>query len=203
METLRNDELVVYTKPKEIQKLAGDLQLTSKVNDDAADPYDIGILKLPDRLAPPYTAGDKVPVDYSYLQSCAGNRSGRSFAIIGYPASKSHLNPVDREIEAVTYAYRSTSAAPDKYEELGLNESDHIALLLDLKKGFDSAGKHRNFPKPQGMSGSPIWVVYEDEPNFENRVFPIVGVGTRYDRRRKVLFGTDIKVVSDMIERAI
>lgn len=202
LENLRNEELVIYTRPNEIQKLGGTLQLTSRTDRSVADTFDIAVLELPRRLAPPYSAGNKAPVDFSYLQSCAEDRSGRSFAIIGYPASKSHINPIDYEVEAVTYAYRSSSASSKQYAELGLNETDHIAVPLDLKKGFNSSGKHRNFPKPQGMSGSPIWVVYEDEPDFENRVFPVVGVGTQYHRRRKILSGTDISVVAAMIEEA-
>ena len=88
--------------------------------------------------------------------------------------------------------YRSHSASTPQDVELGLNDTDHKAVPLDLKRGFDSSGNHRYLPKAQGMSGSPIWVVDEDEPDFENRVFPFVGVGTQYHPKRKILSGTDI-----------
>jgi len=72
---------------------------------------------------------------------------------------------------------------------------------MDLKRSFDLQGNARNLPKPQGMSGSPIWVLF-DERGGDERVFPLVAIGTRYLRRERVLIGTDVRVAIDMIRVA-
>ena len=107
-----------------------------------------------------------------------------------------------RQVAAALYSYRNYSIEEDEYSKLGLDPETHLLLPLDLKVGFDSNGKHRNFPKPQGMSGSPMWVLYDyddDGKNNSPRVFPVVAVGTKYWKNERLLVGTDIAVVVDMI----
>jgi hypothetical protein len=72
---------------------------------------------------------------------------------------------------------------------------------MDLRTGVDSDGRQRTFPKPQGMSGSPIWVV-EEGPVVGERSFPIVAVGTKYRKPQRILIGTDIDIVVHMINEA-
>ena len=66
-----------------------------------------------------------------------------------------------------------------------------------------SDSKHKNIPKPQGMSGAPIFVLYDDEPKDELQFFPLVAVGTRYKKPEKALVGTDIEFVLRMITNAV
>ena len=53
------------------------------------------------------------------------------------------------------------------------------------------------------MSGSPIWVLYEEPGTATHRTFPLVGVGTRYLRKEKILVGTDSSVIQEIIDAAI
>jgi hypothetical protein len=98
------------------------------------------------------------------------------------------------------YAYRSDPIEENQYPAEGLNPESHVLLPLDLRNGLDPAGKIRAFPKPQGMSGSPIVVLYEEALDA-SRVFPVVAVGTRYRRSKKVLIGTDIGFALGAIEQ--
>jgi len=59
-----------------------------------------------------------------------------------------------------------------------------------------AGSRARGVPKPQGMGGSPIVVLYEAETEGKSRIFPVVAVGTKYRRNTKILIGTDIQFVA-------
>lgn len=118
-----------------------------------------------------------------------------------YPASQNDPNPVSQSLSPSAYTYRSQSIDLDRYAKLGLDSALTLALPLDLKAGFDQNGKHRNFPKPQGMSGSPVWMLLdENEEHTETSTFSIVGVATKYRRSERVLLASDISEAIRMIE---
>jgi hypothetical protein len=73
-----------------------------------------------------------------------------------------------------------------------------VILELDLEDCVDSHGIQRTFPKPQGMSGSPVWMLAE-KVNSGSRVYPIVGIGIEYRKAQRALVATDIGVAIDMI----
>jgi hypothetical protein len=98
------------------------------------------------------------------------------------------------------YAYRSDPIEDNQYSQHGLTPKLHVLLPLDLRRGFDPGGKIRAFPKPQGMSGSPIVVLYEEAPD-NSAAFSVVAVGTKYRRSRKILIGTDIGFALGAIEQ--
>ena len=53
------------------------------------------------------------------------------------------------------------------------------------------------------MSGSPIWMLVEEEPIVGERFFPIVAIGTRYRKTERVVMGTDVDIVVRMIHEAV
>lgn len=105
-------------------------------------------------------------------------------------------------MRARAYAYHAESIPEERYASFGISPATHIAIPLNLKVGYDSEGVHRNFPRPQGMSGSPIWVLYEETVQATHPTFPLVGVGTDYLRREKVLIGTDASVIGEIMNAA-
>lgn len=201
LETLRNKPLFFYVSPGITRKLSGKLLLNPWQGDREKDPIDLGVLRLSDEVQPPYPEVDKFAMDVSYLRPALLPRSGINYMIVGFPASRSKVNPSAREITATAYSYRNYSIEDGEYSKYGLMPRTHLALPLDLKVGFDSNGQHRNFPRPQGMSGSPIWSLYEDTGQDDTRVLQVVGVGTKYWKRTQLLVGTDIAVVLDMIKK--
>lgn len=82
--------------------------------------------------------------------------NSREYMIIGFPASRNKVNPVAHEVAATAYGYRNRSIKDSAHSGHGLTPEAHLVLPLNLEIGFDSNGKRRNFPKPQGMSGSPV-----------------------------------------------
>jgi hypothetical protein len=159
-------------------------------------------MKLVGDTAPPYPDVTKFPMPGSYLKPAYSPRSGKHYVIVGFPASKSVVDSRDRTTLVTAYAYRSDPVDDKEYQAHGLDPMTHILLPLNLKKGFDSEGRLVHFPKPQGMSGSPIIALY-GEPGTEqdSRVFPVVAVGTRYRRKTKVLIGTEISFAMGAIQR--
>jgi len=193
--------LFYYVEPKVTVHLSGDRRLSKWVGDRERDPVDVGTLKLNVAL-PPYPKVNKDAVDVSYLRSGLLPRSDKIYSIIGFPATQSRSIPW-REVESTVYALRNRSIADSDYARHGLTPERNVVLPMNLKEGVDSAGKQRTFPKPQGMSGSPIWMLLEEGPVVGERSFPIVGIGTKYRKSERVLIGTDVDIAVHMIHEAV
>jgi len=203
LETINANPLFYYIAPEIKRKLSGKRLLNPWQGDREKDPIDIGVLKLSGEGLPPYPHVGKVAIDVSYLRPGYLPRSGINYMLVGFPASQSHVNPALRQVAATAYGYRNCSIKEDEYCKHGLSPETHLALPLDLEVGFDSNGKHRNFPRPQGMSGSPMWILYDEDGRDDSQVLPIVAVGTKYWRKERLLVGTDVAVVIKMINAAI
>ena len=191
-------DLFYYIKPNVTRKVVGQ-RILGRVPEGHIDQLDVGGVLLSRESLPPYPAVDKFAVDTSYLRPQYLPRTGKQYVIVGFPASRSKLNPVAKTVTTSPHAYYSGVTSEETYAMLGLSTETHLVLPLDLKKGFDSSGRHRNPPKPQGMSGSPVWVLYEENVRGASRTFPLVAVGTTYKKNLKVLIATDIAVVVDLI----
>lgn len=202
LETLAKRPLYYYVSPTVTRRLTGRVLLTPWHGDRERDPIDIGIVKLSGDGQPPYPEVAKFAMDVSYLHPTSLPRSQKHYVIVGFPASRTRSNPVGRTVEAIAYGYRTNSASDGEYVRYDLSADKHLLLPLDLKKGFDSSGVHRNFPKPKGMSGSPIWIMYDENGGEQPRVFPVVAVGTKYWKNKGLLLATDVRVVSEMINYA-
>ena len=193
--------LYFYSCPDKKCHIYGTLFRTSSIEKRSADPADIAVVLLHEEIRPPFREVDKFAVDVSYLKPQHLPRTGKHYIINGFPAKKSE---VDRDRMTVTvspYAYRSDPANEADYARMGLAPESHIILPLDRKRGRDPKGRIAHFPKPKGMSGSPIFVLYEEKGDA--RVFPLVGVGIEYHEPKKLLIGTDISVPMEIIDRAV
>jgi hypothetical protein len=203
LETLKTRPLFYYVSPGITRKLSGQLLLNPWQGDRENDPIDVGVLRLSDEELPPYPEVNKFAMDISYLRPGLLPRSGRNYMIVGFPASQSEVSPMAREVAATAYGYRNYSIEDSAYFEQGLTPEANLVLPLHLEVGFDSSGKHRNFPRPQGMSGSPVWALYDEDGRDDLRMFPVVAVGTKYRKKEGLLVGTDIAVVLNMIHDAV
>jgi len=190
--------LYYYIEPNVTAKLSGERRLNRWNGDRENDPVDVGVLKL-DQSAPPYSAVDKCALDISYLRPKLLPRAGKTYSIIGFPATQSKVNPIAKELRSTVFSFRNRSIPDDEYSTVGCSPESHIVLSVDLREGVDSEGQQRNFPKPQGMSGSPIFMLLDEKPEVDIRSFPIVGIGTKYIHSHKALIGTDVAIAVAMI----
>ncbi len=192
--------LYFYNSPNTKCKISGTLCRTGSPDKRLEDRLDIGVVKLTSKVTPPFRDVDKFAVDISNLTPHYLPRAGRHYVIIGFPANKSEVDRYQKSVIAASYSYRSDPINDQAYQGIGVDSKTHIVLPLNRKRGFDTKGKAIHFPKPNGMSGSPIFVLYEDEN--ESDFFPIVGVGIEYRAQKKCLVGTDIHVALEMMMKA-
>jgi hypothetical protein len=202
LEVLRTKRVYYYVAPSTTADLSGELRLNPWVGDRENDPIDIGVV-LVDGPPPPYREVSKFAMDVSYFQPQLLPRSGKVYAIAGFPSSQHRVNPIDKQVVAAVYAYRNRSAPEAEYAAHGGSPDTHVVLPLDLKGGVDSSGKHRNFPRPRGMSGSPIWVLVDEETPEDHRVFPVVAVATKYRKRTSAILATDISFALGMMRDVV
>lgn len=164
--------LFYYVEPSLTARLSGERRLSKWIGDREHDPVDVGTLKLRDTF-PPYPKVDKHAVDVSYLNPGLVPRADKIYSIIGFPASQSKVNPLRQKVESTVFSFRTRSIDDSEYIKHGLYPERHIALSMSLRDGVDSTGKPRTFPKPSGMSGSPIWMLVEEAPVVRERFFPL------------------------------
>lgn len=200
--------LYFYISPNTKCKVTGALRRTGSLGKRLEDRLDIGVVKLTSNVVPPFRDVNKFAVDISNLTPHYLPRAGRHYVIIGFPANKSEVDRYQKSVTAAPYAYRSDPIHDNAYQDLGVDSKTHIVLPLNRTRGFDTKGKIIHFPKPYGMSGAPIFVLYEnenedeDENENESDFFPIIGVGIEYTAQKKCLVGTDIRVALEMIRKA-
>jgi hypothetical protein len=191
-----------FSSPSVRRHVSGKLLRTGPKENRSADLIDIGVVKLDGGAPPPYPDVNKFAMDLSYLRPGYRPRTGKSYALIGFPATKSRTDPHAKTVEVKPHAFRLAPIDETEYARHGVSPDTHVVLQLDLRRGFGPSGNHQHFPKPQGMSGAPIIVLYEHEGEGDARVFPVVGVATTYRTRDRVLIGTDIGFVIDAMRRA-
>ncbi|APV51110.1 hypothetical protein BWI17_16320 [Betaproteobacteria bacterium GR16-43] len=185
--------LYFYGAPSTRVHVYGTLMRTSSLEQRASDLADVGVVKLHEDIRPPFREVDKFAVDASYLRPQYLPRSGRHYIINGFPEKKSEVDRDAKSVTVTAYAYRSDPAGDGDYERMGLSQEMHLVLPFNRKKGRDSHGRISHFPKPHGMSGAPIFVLYE-ESGDSRRGFPLVGIGIEYYEHKKLMVGTDIGV---------
>jgi len=199
LDDAKEKKIFFYSASNKPRPVRGPLLRSSDRMSRHSDPFDIAVVKLIDGDMPPFAGVNKRAIDISWLYAKQRPRTGKMYVIIGFPQSKSRVS--SSTVEVKSYPYRSSSIEESEYYKFGLNPDTHLALPLNLKVGFDPEGKHRNFPKPQGISGAPIFELYREDEKESLSIFPVVAIGIEYRSRDKILIGTDIHIVLDMIEK--
>lgn len=183
-----------YIESNVKRKLSGKLRLTKipEGGNRSRDRIDIGVLKLEGPRLPPYPEVGKYPLPVQALRSGALPRERKQYLLVGFPESQSRANPVDREVESKVYAFRNISFPTKKYAQLGVNSETHIVLSFDREHSVGQDGATRVFPVPVGMSGSPVFLLYdEDGPNDRSQT-PVVGVAIEHRKAQRAIVATDI-----------
>jgi hypothetical protein len=157
------------------------------------DNIDVAVVRLaPGTPRPPYLDIDRSAFEIHQLRPRLLPRIGRDFAVLGFPSSKNEFRRAHGEIRARAYAYFGHSAEEGVYADLELPVEDHLLLNFDRKLGINAQKQPVVFPKPQGMSGGPIWQFNADDETDFRFGFPVVGVAVAHKERQKLMQGTDI-----------
>ena len=192
----KNEELFFYISPNSTRRISGYVKATDESDSDVAMVY------FKEAPYPPFEAVDKQITPFKYLTPNRIPRENKHYIIVGFPSTKSIIRPKTKEAEVQIYAYHDYSSPKEEYAKLGLSSIDRIVLPLNLKKNYDSELNVVHFPKPQGMSGSPIWEIFDNDTTALDSVdsLHLIGVGIEYHKNKKLLVGTDISYVLDMLK---
>lgn len=179
-----------YTGPRTTRELSGNAAVSklppSGNRDD--DVIDVGVLLLEGEGLPPYPDVGREALSVTRLSPWATPRAGKKYAFLGYPSTKGKVDPSIKEIRSASYAYLGGSVEPAKYLELGLSEGSHIVLPFSDRSTHALDGSRMNFPKPQGMSGSPLWELRKPEDGGRC----VVGIMIERRKQEGVFVAVDI-----------
>jgi hypothetical protein len=195
LEQLKSESLFYPTSHHGRQLINGKVCMTPWAGDREKDPFDLSVVALDEIDLPPYPAIGKQAVDINLL-AVNSTQTPRIHSVIGFPASKTKFNPTNNNTVAQGFCYSNVSLEAEAYARYELDSKIHIAMHLAPKQTVAASGTHRNFPNPQGMSGAAIWVANHES---ELPLFTLAGVATKYRKKDRLLIGTSIALVLDMI----
>lgn len=198
-------EIFFYIEPKTIRKLSGTLRLTKTPfgKDRKSDRLDIGVLKLEGPGLPPYPSVQKCPLPIGALMANALPREGKQYLLVGFPESRSRPNPAALDLPSEPYSFRNVSAPLSKYSELKVTSQHHIVLSFDVKRTVMPNMEIRAFPNPSGMSGSPIWLLYDENGSNDPTQTPVVGIAIEHHKPKRAIVATDIDIALRLINEAV
>jgi hypothetical protein len=186
-------EYYFYADPVTKRGIAGEA-LFSKLppsgnrDDDLVDVVIVLLEGEKDEL-PPFDAVEKVSMPLNLLTPQATPRQGKKFAFLGFPSSKGKVNRVDTDLRSASYTYLASSAGPDAYAQIEVDETFHIVLPFDKRNVITLDAEKFNFPALQGMSGSPLWELRRAELGGRR----VVGIMIRDKHKRDhVVLAADI-----------
>lgn len=202
LDMLTERDLFYYVEPNKTKKLEGQLAKTSPLHPGEEDTYDVAVLRTAGEPLPHHPEVDRFACDVSRLQPKSLARTGKYYAVVGYPETRARLKP-EMKIPVAALGYHEFSIETNRYSDLGVSADTHVILPLDLRKGFDSAGKQLNIPKLVGMSGSPVSVLFSESSDDATENLSIVAVFTRYKQPERMLISTDVAAVLELIKDVV
>lgn len=193
----KESPLFVYTSPREIRRIDGISRSTVHEGGRQVDMLDVGVVKLSNSASPPYPGVRKVAMEINMLAPGL-QRHAATYLLLGFPSTKNRLNRVTRDVVSKGFAWEGRSASPEIYQKIGISEEHHLALAFDRKVGLRADGSPVDFPKPQGMSGAPIWLLHRDE-DMGLKEFVVTAIAHTHKERHGAIVCTDIRVACELI----
>jgi hypothetical protein len=143
--------------------------------------------------ARPFFPGDCDVADIPAAQTAYG------FA--GIPVVK---NSPQIELDVKSYYYGGLAAPPALYERLQLPPATHFAMRFDRKYMLNEAGQNVAVPKPQGMSGGPVFKLGTFTEIEAGAAQPrVIAFGIEWQKQHNVLVGIRIGIVLDVIAQLL
>jgi hypothetical protein len=200
-----NRPLFFHVDSKTTRWLSGELRLTKKPDGKSrgSDRLDVGVLKLRSPSLPPYPDVDKYALPISDLKAGALPRESKVYLVLGFPASRSQPHLVRRDVTSVLHGFWNTSSQTQRYTDIGVSPDSHIVIAFERTKGRGPNGEIRTFPKPTGMSGSPVWLLYDEIGSNDPKQTLVVGIFIEYKKSHHVMIATDIGIALRMIDDAV
>lgn len=188
-----------YIEPGQLHQLIGFVKHTGSLKGDSKDLADLAVIRLPPSARPPSTAVWKRPVQLSALVQQKLPRADKQYLVTGFPASRSRANPHSKKLLSEPSGFRVVSAPLNRYKDMGVKEESHLVLSLDVSNMRFPDGTTRPIADPHGMSGSPVWLLYDASGENDIHMTQVVGIAIEYHKTAKLLVATDARVVLELI----
>lgn len=198
-----NDITTIYTFLNgEQQIIEGEVHVTTKPeNDRNKDKLDVAVFKVSDSLISKFRTS-YTPVTIEDIEINDIPASKKYYAFIGHPANKTKPKYGTTKINREVFSYFGTVASSNTYEQLSFSTYSHIVVGFDPKKCIDENGKRCTFPKAKGMSGGGVWLLEDlNKHSSQSHVNKLVGIGIENHKNPKVMVGTRIGAVIEVIKR--
>ena len=201
LDVLRTSNLYYYIEPAVKQRVLGRVLQTKYEGPRGKDPIDLGVVRLLPGLQPPYAAVQKFPMTAEYLDYWDAPSKGKRYVLIGFPASRSTLRRHPSQVIVKPYAYLAWIAESKVGAPSGTNPAQ-LALHFDKKRCHDLSGKATQFPKPHGLSGSPIFELYDEDSTTASRIFQVAGIVTTWGKQNHEIIGTRVHELRQILSAA-
>ena len=166
------------------------------------DQLDLAAVRLEGSGLPPYPAVDKFQLDVGALQFATTQSPTARYGAIGFPASKTRVRHSPAELRVAPYALLAQLAPQREYAHKGLRPESHLYLVFNRRKSFNLVGQGRSFPKPHGLSGAPVFELFDEEKSHQGESFPIAGVVTTWKPQEHRLLCASAFALRELVEIA-
>ncbi|MGO9171370.1 MAG: hypothetical protein ACLP7P_05325 [Rhodomicrobium sp.] len=193
LDKLRDNDVCFYAGERVLRNVTGEFRVTSNIPGKAQkyDRIDVGVCMLQGEYLPPYPDLDKVALPITALRPLAYPREHKQYLFTGFPASKSKVNPHRHVMETKPYGTRLMSASKEGYEKVGYDPRSHIVMPFNHRKAHRRNGTIK-LPDQWGISGSPLWSLYDEVNDNDSANNTVVGIVTEYHKDKCLLVASDI-----------
>jgi hypothetical protein len=192
--------LYFYDKTRALRKLSGTMIRTAPLpGSSGPDTHDVAVLRLPPDTPKVFLETLKYPAPMRAVLPFRSNRADHQYLVTGFPSSRSRADPSSRHLKSQPQGFRLVSASHESYARLGLSPERHIVMPLNVEAMEFPDGTKGRIPDPHGMSGSPVWLLYDERLPNDTEFTPVVGIAIEYHKTERLLVATDIGVALDLI----
>lgn len=120
------------------------------------------------------------------------------YLIAGFPAADDQINRDAKGMTSTGYLYGGVDLGAQIYKELRHLDPDiHLAFNHIISTEFNE------LPPPDGMSGSPVWLAFEDgDDQLNPKPFSVIGVFIEYWPEHQAAVAVHIKEVVKLISHS-
>lgn len=183
LEEARSNRLYYFVEPQVRRLVNGRITSNRWTGPRDTDLLDIAAVRLEGAGLPPYPRVDKFALSAACMTFAAAPVPTARYGLVGFPASRSRVRHRPAEVRVAPYGHLAESAPLREYAARGLRTNTHLYLVFNRKKSFGLEGQGVSFPKPHGISGAPVFEIYDEGKSHQGESFPIAGVVTTWHPR--------------------
>jgi hypothetical protein len=202
LKELQRKHLYYYVEKGLVRKVTGRLTTNHHDGRPDADLVDVGAVRMEGIGLPPYESVGKFLWSSEDIKLERVASTTASYGFVGYPATRSTPKLHPKEIRVEPYAYLTGSAPLIEYAGFGVAPWSHLCLTFNNKKsrGLDDGG--RSFPKPHGVSGSPVFLLDTGAESDQPENFELAGLVTTWRPREKLIIATSGALLLGLLRAA-